>query len=664
MTVRPRWSRFPHSFPLLTVMLTLAAIFPAMSRAQGFPPISPDELKMTSEPQAPGAAAVILFREVDRDDNGKTSHEDNYLRIKILTEEGRKYADVEIPFDKAEENVVAIHGRTVRPDGSVVESDNKVFEKTVVKAQGFKYLVKTFHLPDVQMGSIIEYRYTYDLAEHWIYDSHWIVSDELFTRAARFSLKPFKSDYQPVSLRWTWQGLASDVAPKEGPDHVVRMEVHNIAPFVEEDFMPPATQMKSRVDFIYEEEFMETNPDQFWRHVDKKWNDVLEGFIGKRKAMEEAVSQIVAPTDPTEVKLRKIYDRVQRLRNTSYEVNKTAQEAKRDKDKPEQNVEEMWKRGAGNGVHLTWLYLALVRAAGFDACGVWTSSRGQYFFDRRSMEHHKLNANLVRVKLNGKDLYFDPGAAFTPFGMLTWSETGTPGLCLDKDGGTWVTTALPDSSQSRIQRTAKLKLTDNGSLEGKVTLTYTGLQGMYQRLEMRNSDDVARKKFLEDAVKAQVPVAIEAELTNKPDWSSSEEPLVAEFDVTIPGWASSAGKRAIMPASIFGAHEKHIFEHVNRVQPIYIEYPYEKDDDVTIELPLGWQIGSVPPPVAQEGHVVGYTLSVDNDHGTLHLKRKFSMDFLLLDQKYYGALRSFFQAVRTADDQQIVVQPAAASASN
>src|SRR5271170_5806677 len=63
-----------------------------------FQPISPDELKMTSEPLAPGAPAVILFREVDRDDNGHTSHEDNYVKIKILTEDGRKYADVEIPF--------------------------------------------------------------------------------------------------------------------------------------------------------------------------------------------------------------------------------------------------------------------------------------------------------------------------------------------------------------------------------------------------------------------------------------------------------------------------------------------------------------------------------------------------------------------------------------
>jgi hypothetical protein len=61
-------------------------------------PISQEELKMTSVPEAPGAPAVYLYRQVDRDD--QESHEYNYVRIKILTEEGRKYADVEIPFLK------------------------------------------------------------------------------------------------------------------------------------------------------------------------------------------------------------------------------------------------------------------------------------------------------------------------------------------------------------------------------------------------------------------------------------------------------------------------------------------------------------------------------------------------------------------------------------
>jgi hypothetical protein len=58
---------------------------------------------------------------------------------------------------------------------------------------------------------------------------------------------------------------------------------------------------------------------------------------------------------------------------------------------------------------------------------------------------------------------------------------------------------------------------------------------------------------------------------------------------------------------------------------------------------------------------VVYSLKVANDHSTLHLTRKVGMDFLVLEPKYYTALRNFFQNVRTNDEQQILLQPAAAS---
>jgi transglutaminase-like putative cysteine protease len=557
-----------HSLPilLLTLSIVLGSALRPVTVSAGFQPVSPEELKMTGEPQAPGAAAVILYRQVDRDDNGRTSREENYLRIKILTEEGRKHADIEIPFFKSEGNVVNIRARTIRPDGSIVNFDGKVFEKSLIKRSGFKYLAKTFTLPDVQVGSIIEYYYTLDLAEHFIYDSHWILSNELFTKRAKFSLKPFHSDYDPFNLRWSWNYLPSGGSPPaEGPDHIIRMEASNIPAFQTEDFMPPENELKSRVDFIYTRDLAEKDVDGFWRKVGKKRNDQLESYVGKHKAMEQAVAEIISPNDPPEVKLRKIYDRVQQIRNTSYELRKTEQEEKREKEKEGNNVEELWKRGYGDGRDITWLYLALVRAAGFEAHGAWVSDRRNYFFYRNTMESHKLDANVVVVNLNGKDLYFDPGAAFTPFGLLTWSETGVTGLRLDKDGGTWIQTRLPDSSESRIERAAKLKLSDSGDLEGKLTIKYTGLEAMYRRLEERNADEVSRKKLLEDQVKEQIPAATDVELTNKPDWSSSEEPLVAEFDLRIPGWASSAGRRAVIPAGVFTAAEKRIFEHANRV---------------------------------------------------------------------------------------------------
>jgi hypothetical protein len=632
----------------------------------GFQPVSQDELKMKSEPLAPGAPAIILYRQVDRDDNIHTPHEDNYVRIKVLTEEGRKHADVEIPFAKGRNDVVSVRARTIKPDGSIVNFDGKVFEKELVKGRGVKYLAKTFTLPDVQVGGIIEYSYTLDFKEWSLSDSHWILSDELFTRKAEFSLKPFLGTGSLIySLRWSYRGLPSGtLAPAEGPDKIIRMESNNIPAFPTEDFMPPANELKSRVDFIYEEGIPEKDQARFWKQLGKKGNGQLEGFIGKRKAMEEAVAGIVSPGDSQDVKLRKIYARVQQIRNTSYEVRKTEQEEERAKEKPAANVEEVWKRGYGEGDQLTWLFLGLARAAGFEAYGCWVSGRSEYFFTPVTMESARLNANVVLVKLNGKDLYFDPGGAFTPFGLLMWPETGVAGLRLDKDGGSWIQTPLPPAAVSRIERVGKLKLSDTGDLEGQLTVTYTGLEAMYHRLEERHADEVERKKFLEERVTSQIAMAAEADLTNKPDWSSSETPLVAEFNLKIPGWASNAGKRVVVPAAIFTAGEKGLFAHADRVHPVYFEYPHAKADDVTIELPPGWEVSSMPPPRNEDGHIILYNLQVEKTPGTLRLTRRLTVEVLLLDQKFYPALRNFFQTVQTDDGEQVVLLPGEIRANN
>ena len=647
----------------LTVVLTsfvFLASKPARAFENSFQPPSPDELKMTAEPLAPGAPAVILYRRVDRDDNGFTSHEDNYYRIKILTEEGRKHADIEIPFLKESGNIVKIHARTISPDGTITNFDGKVFENNIVKAKGVKYLAKTFTLPGVQVGSILEYFYTLDLSGTLIYNSHWILSDELFTRKASFSLKPYRS----FNLRWTWHGLPSDgPTPKQDPRGTVHLELQNIPAFQTEDYMPPADEVRVRVDFIYSDEPFENNADVYWKKIGKKWNDELESYVGKRGAMKQAVSQIVFPGDTTEVKAQKLYTRVQQMRNASYEVSKTQQEEKREKEKKNSNVEDVWKQGYGNGEQLTWLYLGLVRAAGIEAYGVWVSDRRHYFFNAKQMEAYKLDTNVVLVRLNGKDIYCDPGAEFAPFGLLPWDETGVQGLKLDQDGGTWITTTLPQSNESTIERKADLKLSDNGDVEGTLRVTFTGLEALRRRVEEGHADETSRRTFLEDEVKECVPAAIEVELTNKPAWEASDNALVAEFHFKVPGWVAGAGRRALVPVGLFSAPEKHIFEHANRVHPIYFEFPFERIDDVTVELPQGWQVGTVPRPQNEGGKVAGYTLKVEDNKTSLRVNRGLHLNALLMDPKFYGQLRGFFQVVRTGDEEQIVLQPDTAHAS-
>jgi len=280
------------------------------------------------------------------------------------------------------------------------------------------------------------------------------------------------------------------------------------------------------------------------------------------------------------------------------------------------------------------------------------------------MNASQLNGDVALVKLNGKDIYCDPGSKFASFGLLPWEETFVKGLRLDKDGGSWITTSLPESSTSTIARTAQLKLGDDGSLSGKLTITFSGLEALWRRSEERNEDETDRKKFLEDQVREYIPAGIEVELTNKPDWNSAAPTLTAVYDLKVPGWASAAGRRALLPVGLFAATEKQLFEHADRVHPVYFQFPFEKVDEVSIDLPLGWQVSSVPKPLDRDAKAAKYALKVESDKGTLHLTRTLQSSLLMIDTKYYGTLRSFYQTVRTGDEQQIIVQPEAAAARN
>jgi hypothetical protein len=183
---------------------------------------------------------------------------------------------------------------------------------------------------------------------------------------------------------------------------------------------------------------------------------------------------------------------------------------------------------------------------------------------------------------------------------------------------------------------------------------------MDQHLE----DDTSKKKVLEDLVRETIPAAIEVELSNKPDWTSSAPSLVAEYTLKVPGWASGAGKRAMFPVGLFSSSEKNLFDHASRVYPVYFHYPYRKLDDIRVEMPLGWKISSVAKPLDADVKAVAYSLKSEDQSGTLHLSRTLRSDLLMVPKENYGALRNFFQLVRTGDEEQVVLVPSSSSAGN
>ena len=622
------------------IAVALAAVLGAApaAQAESWLPIDPAELAMTAETKAPKAPAIFLYRQVDRDDN--VPLERQYIRIKVLTDEGRRFANVDIDYDRTREWIHDIEARTIRPDGSIVEFKGTVYDKTLVEAHGANLSAKSFQLADVEVGSIIEYRWSDRLTDGSVYDSRWLLSGDLFTKSARFSLIPSRL----FPLRYSWPlGLPEGTKGPIDQHGTIRLEAHDVPAFVREDHMPPEDLLKFRVDFIYvPRDEADKDTDKFWKKVGQRDYRRVMDFI-----------------DAAEVKLHKIYARVAQFHDPAEDAAGPAEAEARAKHRAK-NVAEVWQRGYGSQRDLDWLFLALVRAAGLHADPVLVPPRDRYFFDERFMNPGPLATEVVAVTLNDTTLYLDPGADLIPFGSLPWRKTAVHALRLDKDGGDWIKTPAPKAADTRASVTADLAMTATGALEGKVTLTCTGYDARRLRTHERREDAAHRRQFLEQQLQALIAARSTAELEDSPDWTDAEAPFVASFRVSIPEWASVTGKRALLPQGLFAGRIQRLFEHATRVHPIYFDYPFELAADTHIALPAGWRLDSVPPEAQRNRDALQFRTSVSRLDDGIRIERSLHSDVVLLDVKFFDTLRGFYDAVRSADAETLVLSVSSA----
>ena len=477
---------------------------------------------------------------------------------------------------------------------------------------------------------------------------HWIVQHELSTRRAKFSIRPIPS----ARIRWAWMGLPKDVAPRRQFDGTIQLEVENIAAFQEEEYMPPENALKSRVDFFYVLGYVGSN-EWFWRQQAEQRAEGVEKFIGKSKRIKRAVAKIIQPDDPPETKLRKLYARVlpRGLRR-----EKTEKERKRKKLKENKNAEDVLKRRYGSHYDFNRLFVALARAAGFEAAIVLVPRRRDHFFQENVLDASQLDSEVVVVRLGEEELYLDPGTPYTPFGLLPWDRTGVKGFQVEKDWGLPVTTPEPRSADALTERRGTLKLGEDGSLTGKVQVTFHGQEALKRRLAAIEKDKLGRRKQLEEEVKGWFPAGAKVEIEKVSHWEDPEEPLQVEFTVEVPEFAVSAGRRLLVPLGIFQTKEKHPFEHAKRVHPIYFRYPWQEKDEVILEVPTGYQVEAMPEAQKTGSGDVEYEISCEKQPSGLQVRRRLVMNAILVPQKQYPALRYFFSKVKAGDEQHAVLQ--------
>ena len=249
---------------------------------------TPEELKMASEPGAPNADAIYLYRE-DVTDN-KLHMEAVYVRLKILRDEGKKYADVELRGASRDFSITDIQGRTIHSDGTAIPFTGKPYEKLLFKTKTRQYKAMVFSLPDVETGSILEYRYKLRYDDHAYVSPEWDVQQPIFVRKTHFHFLP--TDQEVISHVDKGSGTAqiaySQLLPQGAKVVETRgafdLDAENIPGLPKEEYEPPMDAFAYRVRFYYTSLH---DSAQYWKSYGKSWSHDVDKFAAPSSAITD-----------------------------------------------------------------------------------------------------------------------------------------------------------------------------------------------------------------------------------------------------------------------------------------------------------------------------------------------------------------------------------------
>ena len=629
---------------------------------------TPDELKMTSDPAAPDAPAVYLFREETVADD--LHMHSMYARIKILTEKGKEmFSDIEIPYEQRNFDITEIGGRTIHSDGTVIPFTGKPIDKLIVKTSQYKYMQKVFSLPDVQVGSIIEYRWKLRYDDNFFTPPTWYIQQPIFVHQAHYHFRPTATSRDIMHTdAWGHQapsaGLFYTKMLPAGTDLKLQIDgydltVQNVPALPDEDFMPPFRSFSYRVIFYYSPW---RTTDDFWKNQGKYWSKDVDRFADPNGKIHEALGQIVTPGDNDDQKLRKIYTAVMKLENTSFTREHSAAENKAEGLKIK-NAGDIWAQKRGTDDEITRLFIALSRAAGFKAYGMIVVDRDQSILQQAYLDWDQLNDELAIVSVGGKEVFFDPGERYCEFGKLHWRHTWASGLRQSDKGVQFATTPGLTYLDTIMERNAVLTLDSSGNLKGNVRIAMNGTEALRWRQAALRSDLDEVKKDFEEELQESMPPGVQVKTNHFLGLDDHATMLMVQVDVS-GSLGTATGKRIFLPAIFFEAGSKQRFAGSKRENPIDLHYPYSIRDNFTLTLPPGLTVESLPQTATigflQHGDYNAKYAVEGNVYGSARMVRV-ATTFYKTEE--YPDLRVFFQKMSAQDQSQVILKQDAAASS-
>jgi hypothetical protein len=657
------------SFLLALSFLTAASIARAGDDDDDWRPIDPAHLAMKAPVVERDADAEAIFWEVRVSDGsaspGYRTIRDHYVRIKVFTERGKEtQSKIDITYNDKNE-ITDIAGRTIKPDGTIIElKKDAVFERTIIKVRGLKVKAKTFAMPGVEPGAIVEYRWREVLNDHWSNYQRFHFQRDIPVQTVKYYIHPLRTGFG-------MRGRAFNGPPTPfvtEKDGFRSTTMTNVPAFREEPHMPPELESRTWMLLFYVSRDGMLPPNLFWQRYGQR---IYEGSQDDMKVNDEvakAAASIIGDASAPEQKLERIFEHCRlKVTNVNDDASGLSIE-ERKKVKKNKAPSDTLKRGVGTGIDIAMLFATLAKAAGFDARVAMLANRSTIFFDPTFANSYFMRTFAIAVRVDNEWRFYDPASRYVPFGMLQWQKEGQQALISDPKEPSFFETPLSPPDKSVKKRSATLRLSEDGTLEGDVRIEYTGHFGDEQK-ELNDEDSVeVREQTLRDLVKERLSTA-EISNVRLENVDHPMKPFVHSFHVKVPGYAQRTGKRLFLQPAFFHKGVGPLFPTSERKHPIYFHFPWMEEDRVSIELPQGYALDNADAPAPFTAQTIGKyeaRIGVTKDGRILEYKRSFffgGANTVLFPTTAYPVIKSIFDEVHQRDNHTITLKQSAAAAS-
>ena len=703
--------RFYGALPFV-FLLTVVTV-PRIAHAQ-FQPVPKEELSMTADPKAPGAAAVYLYREETEDD--PHAFRTIYARIKVLTDEGKSAAVVHISFPKTfvfnavgtnssrmssgnsnawdtpsiahlgedqpwdtdnyigKVEIAALEGRVTHADGTVIPLTGKPSE-LLVAMKGPRGTETSFTMPGVDVGSVIEYRYQvrYD---RYLTAPDWKLQKEYFIHKEHFVFRPSKQ-FLPQQSKDVGAG---DSQLKDPHDNILTdirfrpvlpavktltadamgnyvIDLTDVPAIPNEKFAPPLTDAAYGVDFFYT-----YTPDvkDYWQKQMSFWMKAVNAYTAPTQALQNAVKEVVSPSDSPLDKAKKLYDMVQKIENTDSSPDGAPLTGSEFIPRGKVDSVLLSKKGSSN--QIAFLYLALMRTAGISARPERIASRSLRIFSAQYMDNIQLDTVLIGLEIDGKEILVDPGTKMAPFATLHWAHAGAGGVAMNGNKAQIIVTPLQKNTDNSTLHVGTLNVSPQGAISGSLKIAFIGQKAIELRqLGVKLGVDVVKAE-INAMIAQQVPAGIQAAVDHMVYLDEPDKQLLAVIPVS-GSLSKNASGRIELPRNFFEAQEKNPFPAESaRELPVDMRYPAQEQEQITYAVPPGYALEGNPQDANLKWEDnAAYQLRTKVEGSSIIGARILARGFTLLDAKDYTQLHDFYQKVVAADQQPLVLSAAQAS---